>query len=121
MLIASSASNYESQHRKREGVPSSTGFLRHICEKFNTRAKEMDVPLCRLTLWLDPRYRAAVPCNDVEFKELGREVRACICFALAPSHCKHAYNTVTHELRHRLVVTCHSRDKDAHHEGPRLQ
>jgi hypothetical protein len=36
------------------------------------------VPLCRLALWLDPRYRAAMPCDDVQFKELGREVRACI-------------------------------------------
>jgi hypothetical protein len=59
----------------------------------------MDVPLCRLALWLDPWYRAAVPCYDVQFKELGLEVRPCIRFALALSHCKHAYNTaVTHVL-----------------------
>jgi hypothetical protein len=45
------------------------------------------------------RYRAAVPRNGVQFKELGREVRACIFFALALSHCKHAYNTVTHVLK----------------------
>jgi hypothetical protein len=96
MRLASSASNHESQHRKRKGVPSSKGFLCHICEKFNTRAKEMDVPLCRLAL--DPRYRAAMPCDDVQFKELGREASACIFFALALSHCKHAYNTVTHVL-----------------------
>jgi hypothetical protein len=100
MLLTSSASNHESQHLKRTGVPSSTGFLRHVCEKFNIRATEMDVLLCRLALWLDPRYRAAVPCNDEQFKELGREVRACICVALAVSHCKHAYNTtVTHVLK----------------------
>jgi hypothetical protein len=80
MLLASSASNHESQQRKRKGVPSSIGFLRRVGEKFNHRAKEMDVPLCRLALWLDPRYRATVPCDDVQFRELAREVRACIAF-----------------------------------------
>jgi hypothetical protein len=78
------------------------------------------VPLCRLALWLDPRYHAAVPCDDVELRELRREVRACIFFALALRHCKPSTNTVTHVLKnpigHNVPLPWH-----AHHEGPRLQ
>jgi hypothetical protein len=47
-----------------------------VCVKFNARAKEMDVTLCRLVLWLDPPYRDGVPCDDTQFKYLLKEVRS---------------------------------------------
>jgi hypothetical protein len=37
---------------------SSAAFQQHVCAAFNKRAVEMDSPLCRLALFLDPRYRA---------------------------------------------------------------
>jgi hypothetical protein len=36
-------------------------FLEHVCVKFNMLSREMDSPLCRLALFLDVRYKDAVP------------------------------------------------------------
>ena len=36
-----------------------TGFRKHVVESFNKRCMEMDHPLCRLALVVDPRYRDA--------------------------------------------------------------
>ncbi|EFJ42635.1 hypothetical protein VOLCADRAFT_97304 [Volvox carteri f. nagariensis] len=32
----------------------------HVCSAFNLRVREMDWPLCRLALFLDPRYRGLI-------------------------------------------------------------
>lgn len=40
-----------------ESLPA--GFQQHILWAFSTRAKQQDMVLCRLSLFLDPRYRQA--------------------------------------------------------------
>lgn len=40
-------------------APLPEGFQTHIIWAFSTRAKQQDQPLCRLALFLDPRYRQA--------------------------------------------------------------
>lgn len=37
----------------------AAGFALHVAEQYNKRAKELASPLCRLALFLDPRYRSA--------------------------------------------------------------
>ena len=40
-------------------TPLPEGFQKHIIWAFSTRAKQQDQVLCRLALFLDPRYRQA--------------------------------------------------------------
>ena len=40
-------------------TPLPEGFQQHIIWAFSTRAKQQDQVLCRLALFLDPRYRHA--------------------------------------------------------------
>jgi hypothetical protein len=51
-----------------------TEFLRHVCAKFELRSREMDGPLCRLALFLDVRYKDAVPAEPADFREMCRLV-----------------------------------------------
>ena len=37
-------------------LPSATDVAMHVCSAFNLRVREMDWPLCRLALFLDPRF-----------------------------------------------------------------
>jgi hypothetical protein len=38
--------------------------------KFNMRNRKMDSPLCRLAVFLDVRYRDAVPTSTDQFRDL---------------------------------------------------
>jgi hypothetical protein len=49
-------------------------FLEQVCVKLNMRSREMDSPLCRLALFLDVRYRDAVPTSTDQFRDLVRQV-----------------------------------------------
>jgi hypothetical protein len=49
-------------------------FLEHVCLKFNLRSREMDSQLCRLALFLDVRYKDAVPTSTDQFRDLVSKV-----------------------------------------------
>jgi hypothetical protein len=51
-------------------------YKQHVLKAFNKRAVEMDSPLCRLALFLDPRFRA-IGGTSASFDELQQQVRRC--------------------------------------------
>ena len=49
-------------------------YALHICVKYNERSIEMDSSLCKLALFLDPRYKGALKLDPDQFEALANEV-----------------------------------------------
>jgi hypothetical protein len=61
----------------------SLEFKNHVVQSYQKRFNEMNTPLGRLAMLLDPRYRSAVlsaDAADVEQKLLYKEVRIVLCY-----------------------------------------
>jgi hypothetical protein len=50
------------------------GFRQHVITSFNKRAAEMDSGLCRLALFLDPRYKELMAYDQDSLKAISKEV-----------------------------------------------
>lgn len=50
------------------------GFARHVLEAFNMRAREMDDPVNRLALWLNPCYKLVADPTGARFSEMATTV-----------------------------------------------
>jgi hypothetical protein len=51
-------------------------FLQHVATSYNQRVGELDFTICRLALFLDPRYKAAID-TATGMEALYREVSVC--------------------------------------------